>query len=79
MAWEKFCKDEAKNLYLYPDNIYTSFQKQTATKDYVAHETYITCPKCLSNKIEISNKQTRRCDESETTFYQCTNCENRWT
>ena len=36
------------------------------------------CPKCKSLKVKEHSMQTRSADESATSFYFCTSCENSW-
>ena len=37
------------------------------------------CRKCGSRKVFSYSKQTRGCDESSTTFAECSNCKAKWT
>jgi|32_taG_2_1085360.scaffolds.fasta_scaffold41423_2 DNA-directed RNA polymerase subunit M/transcription elongation factor TFIIS len=42
-------------------------------------EGIFTCNKCNSKRVFSYQKQTRACDESATTFAQCSNCGAKWT
>lgn len=47
-------------------------------KPIVMGEGMFTCGKCKSKKTTYYQLQTRSADESQTTYVQCTNCNNRW-
>lgn len=44
---------------------------------YELSEGVVSCSKCGNNKNYVSTKQTRRADESSTTYYSCPKCGNK--
>lgn len=40
--------------------------------------TTVQCPNCDNDKARYQMKQIRAADESETRFFQCTECEHKW-
>jgi DNA-directed RNA polymerase subunit M len=40
--------------------------------------TNVECPECDNSKAYYEMKQIRAADESETRFFECTNCEHKW-
>ncbi len=61
-----------------------SEQAEKATKNemfienpYQLSEGVVVCSRCGNNKNFVSTKQTRRADESSTTYYSCPKCGNK--
>ncbi len=46
---------------------------------FVVEEGIFQCKRCKSRRVFSYQKQTRSCDESATTFAQCSNCNSSWT
>ena len=46
---------------------------------FVVEEGIFPCKRCKSRRVFSYQKQTRSCDESATTFAQCSNCNSSWT
>lgn len=40
--------------------------------------TEIQCPECENDRAYYEMKQIRAADESETRFFECTECEHKW-
>ena len=58
--------------------------KQLEQDDFIEHpfeifEGIAKCGKCGSEKCFTTTKQTRSCDEPQTSFHLCLNCKHRWT
>lgn len=59
-------------------------QEEDLGRDFTGEEndgrptTKVSCPECENGRAYYEMKQIRAADESETRFFECTDCEHKW-
>jgi hypothetical protein len=70
---------------LFPEKFKLNFELYGSKIDHsiipvqtIDYESATRCGKCKQHKVVCTTLQTRSADESESEFYFCVNCKNRW-